>query len=178
MHKDDFSDNFSKLTYREAKVNKLQHNRPLIEPLADMCRLYVKTCHKKFREGYLFHHYTRLKTVDLRPFMDIKTAGAFLTKLRRDIGKEYPQIMERYVFETDSGSTQTRYRVSFHSLRRWFETNLKEKSDVYVVKEIMNYSKYEVLNSYLNRANVMTREKEILSEAFNPIAREVMNDRG
>ena len=115
------------------------------------------------KDGYLFPFYTSRK----KPYMDTGAAEACFSKMRKIIGKDHINFLDKYEIKTENGNIINRYRISFHSLRRWFETHLLHKgADVYTIKEIMNYADYEPLNCYLNRFEVIDKEPEILNKAF------------
>jgi integrase len=169
----DFVDEgFSKIIVREAKTNKIR-TLPLIRPLSLMINKYVALEAHRLRNGFLFPYYSSKKL----PFMDACTAGAYLCKMRKIIGKDHPGFLEKYHFIGPSGRAYYRHRVSYHSLRRWFETTIFNRTEsAYIVKEIMDYTDFKVLNSYLNTASIKEREGELLSETFNPIMDDFKND--
>ena len=168
-------DNFDKLTYREAKTNKMQQNRPIIKPLADMIKAYVYTNRHLLKDGYLFPFYNSKSKA---PHMTTGVAEAFFSKMRKIIGRDHINFLDKYEINTENGKIINRYRISFHSLRRWFETHLlHEDVSVYAIKEIMNYSDYEPLNCYLNRFEIIDQEPEILNKAFSSVF-ETLNKNG
>lgn len=168
----DFSDTtFTKLTYREAKTNKMQHNKPIIQPLAEMIKAYVVTNSHRLSDGYLFPYHNKKQK---RPYLRTEVIGAWMAKLRNLVGKDHPAFLEGYTVKAESGKTLYRYRIGFHSFRRWFETHLHDSTnDVYTVKEVMSYADFAPLNAYLNRSRVLQREGEILHKAFTPLLQEL-----
>lgn len=169
----DFVDpSFSKLVVREAKTNKIR-TLPLISPLSDMIRRYVALEGQRLRNGFLFPYYSSKKL----PFMDTMTADAHICKMRKIIGKDYPEFLEEYHFVGLRGEVYSRHRIGFHSLRRWFETTIFNRTEsVYIVKEIMDYTDFKVLNSYLNNATIKEREPVLLAETFNPLIKDFQNE--
>lgn len=163
----DFEDStFTKLTFREAKTNKMRHASPIIPPMAEMIKAYVSTNGHRLTDGYLFPYYTSKK----KAHMTTPTAEAMFAKLRKRIGKEHPQFLQKYPMRTKAGKMIFRYRIGFHSLRRWFETSIFDNTkSLHTVKEIMRYTKFEPLNAYLNRYKVHENEAMILQKTFNPI---------
>lgn len=166
-YRTDLTPDFKRLSWREAKTNKLQLNRPLLPQLSEMIDEYVYLNKDSLRDGFLFPYYT--KKSKGRPFMSSQVLSTwFNAKLRRKIAKDHPQFMERYPFTMSNGKIQMRYRIGVYSLRRWFETRLHTATDsVYIVKEIMNYNDYKPLNSYLNRQRVMSKEDQIMKDSFS-----------
>jgi integrase len=151
----------------------MQQNRPIIKPLADMIKAYVYTNRHLLKDGYLFPFYTSRK----KPYMDTKTAEACFSKMRKIIGKDHINFLDKYEIHAENGKVINRYRISFHSLRRWFETHLlHEDVSVYAIKEIMNYADYEPLNCYLNRFEIIDKEPEILNKAFASVFQSLNKD--
>lgn len=158
--------NFDKLTYREAKTNKLNHNKPIIPELATMIKTYVITNRHLLTDGYLFPYYASRRKA---PHMTVGVASSWFGKLRRIIGRDHPSFLDRYNIVLENGRVQVRYRIGWHSLRRWFETNVHSKTDIHTIQRIMNYSKMDTLNHYLSKYEVLKREPLVLENALSPV---------
>ena len=166
-------DSFNRLTYREAKTNKVQQNRPIIKPLADMIKAYIYTNRHLLKDGYLFPYYSSRRL----PHMDTKTGEAFFSKMRKIIGRDHPGFLDKYEIKTENGKTMFRYRICFHSCRRWFENHLfGQTNNINIVKTVMDYADFEPLNAYLNRFEVIDKEPEILNKAFADVFQSMNKD--
>lgn len=87
---------------------------------------------------------------------------AFL-KFRAKLEKKYPQFGELYRYN----SGYTRHRVTWHTLRRWFETKLLEAGlSENEVADIMRYSSTRPVRSYWNSYKTWKKEREIIETVF------------
>jgi len=111
-------------------------------------------------DGYLFPFYS---SKGKAPHMTTGVAEAFFSKIRKIIGKDYPQFIEKRKFRNG----YNKYRISFHSCRRWFETrihdNIKNKKKL---ADIMRYIDAETVNTYLNPYETWKEERNILNSTF------------
>lgn len=175
----DFNQDFSKITIREAKTNKVR-TLPLIKPLQEMIKHYITLNVHTLKNGFLFPYYSSKK----RPYLSCGSAEAWFSKIRNKIGEKNPSFMDKVAIprpftknKSEEPIMTFRYRIGFHSLRRWFETRLwNATKNAYIVKELMDYTDYNVLNSYLDRNQIKEHEKEILEEALNNYANELIRN--
>lgn len=88
---------FSKITYREAKTNKIRYNEIVPQPVAELIRDYILTNSKLLGhyEGYLFHRHNGKRNKGA-PVMSTNTAGAFMAKWRNGLKKDHPEFAEKY----------------------------------------------------------------------------------
>lgn len=197
----DFRNDYSSLTFREAKTNKVR-TVPLIESVREAVRLYVDLEGHRLEGGFLFPTYSSSRT----PFMGRDSAVDVFWKIRQVLGVKFKSFHDRYSFVGHrclgcrrgfvgehvplkgcplcggviNHYEYFRYRVGWHSLRRWFETHLHQElmeggeasgNAAYVVKVVMGYSKFEVLNSYLDKARIVQGKRELLEGCFGRPAR-------
>jgi hypothetical protein len=95
--------------------------------------------------------------------MTAGVAEAFFSKMRKIIGKDYPKFLEKREFKNG----YAKYRITFHSCRRWFETrihdNIKNKKKL---ADIMRYIDASTVDTYLNPYETWKEEKNILKSTF------------
>lgn len=61
----------------------------------------------------------------------------------------------------------TRYRIGWHSFRRWFETHIWVKyRDLMCSKDMMRYSKVETVTTYVNPYELWCKEHELMKDVF------------
>ncbi|RPJ56073.1 MAG: site-specific integrase [Dehalococcoidia bacterium] len=169
----DFKDqNFDVLTYRTAKSNKVVSNKPIIKPFAELIRNYVINNKHRLVNGFLFPHYNSINKL---PYISPGAAQAAFSKIRRSIAKTNPGFSDRYEY-FDGGWGKTRFRISTHSLRRWFETHLALiYKDPFLIKEIMNYDELNTINHYISAFEYYKREPEVLEKTFSSLFCDVQN---
>jgi integrase len=170
----DFSDNFTKLTYREAKTNRLRLNEPLIPDLAKLIKTYIVLNRHMLVDGYLFPYYK--KKSKGKPYMSRDSASAWFCEIREDIKQKYPGFDEHYFINTQMG-IQKRYRVNLYSFRRFFETQIYRKNgrDVALIKEIMEYSsKFDPIPHYIKAVDSEANKYEAIENTFKELAGETI----
>ncbi|MBD3203949.1 tyrosine-type recombinase/integrase [Candidatus Woesearchaeota archaeon] len=163
---------FAKLTFREAKTNKLRQKEKIVKPVADQIYLYVKLNRFRLKEGFLFPFYTK-KSEGL-PFMDSKTFGAWFSKIRQQIGKKHKNFLDKHTITTSTGKKQNRYRINTYSLRRFFETYLYVNNgfNLAALKEIMEYSsKFDPMKHYIKYFHKEKEKNDTLEETFTPLVK-------
>jgi hypothetical protein len=166
---------YAKLTYREAKTNKIRLNETIIPQVADRIKAYVLLNQHQIKDGFLFPFYN--KKVNGQPFMDSKVFSTWFSEIRQDIGKKHPKFLERYELETANGNKQIRYRISVYSFRRFFETYLyiNNRFNIALLKEIMEYSsKFDPIKHYIRFFHEEEQKAEVLQNTFNPFTSSLM----
>lgn len=167
----DFSCDFTMLTFREAKTNKLRINEPIPLLVAQKIRLYVQLNSFRLKEGFLFPFYS--KKVNGLPFMSSKVFDSWFSKIRHEIAKKYPKFNDRYPFACANNTTQMRYRINVYSLgRRFFETYLfiNNNFNLALVKEIMEYSsKFDPMKHYIKFFHEEESKSECINNTFNSL---------
>lgn len=165
-------DSFTSLTYRTAKTNKIESNKPIIKPLACLIKSYVISNLPALKNGFLFPYYNKASC----PHMTTRSAEALFSKLRKKIGAVHPEFLDKYYFKTDK-NTIVRYRIGFHSLRRWFETNIYHfKRDPFLVKEVMGYDDVKSITPYINGFEMLNEEPQILKQTFGELYKNIERD--
>lgn len=174
----DFNEDYSEVTFREAKTNKIRIKEVVIPEVAEMIRVYVaaNTKSRYIVDGYLFPFHN-VKSGGL-PFMNTETFGAWFSSVRHGIIKEYPEyaasFKERYPFQMKTGKPQMRYRIGLYSFRRFFETSLylQTGNSLAAVKEIMEYgSKFDPMKHYIKVVHHEDQKGEILRNTFSGMMR-------
>lgn len=156
----DFKDHFRLLDYRQAKTNRMIYNEPVPEPLAKLIITYIFYNQHRLKDGFLFSNYTGKGRK-----ITTETYGAFWTKWRRAIAKTHSRFKDNYLV-----NGHVRYRISSHSLRRLHRTVLRNNiKDLYIVKELCNYSDYATLERYINAEELMSKKADYLLPIFNPL---------
>lgn len=165
--------------FQNSKFNKLsivlekshiQDEFPILKDFNELVKEYVLKNRHMLKDGYLFPYYTSKKRA---PHMHPHVAQTFFCKMRCIIGKEHPEFLEKIQFVSEKGHIQNRYRISFHSCRRWFETQLWDKhKDKMLIRDIMRYKESETVDLYIDPYEVWKNEDKILEETFG----EIFND--
>lgn len=154
----DFNRDFTKLRVIFEKSH-IEDWLPLTPQLTEMVKGYI-TKNRPFKDGYLFSFYNSKKKA---PHMTAGVAEAFFSKMRKIIGRDHPEFLEKKNFKNG----YTRYRITFHSCRRWFETrihdNIKNKKKL---ADIMRYIDANTVDTYLNPYETWKEEKTILKSTF------------
>lgn len=132
---------------------------PLFEEFQQLLNDYIKNNLHTFKNGYLFPYYSH-RNKKQPNHMTSTSASAMFEKLRSKIGKDHPEFLER--------SGEHRYRIGWHSLRRWHETKLWDYSkDKMMVRDIMRYKDSKTVDVYINPYETWKKEREILSGVFS-----------
>lgn len=154
----DFNNDFTKIRVVFEKSH-IEDWMPLIPQLSEMIKEYIIK-NRPFKDGYLFPFYSSKKKA---PHMTVGVAEALFSKMRKIIGKDYPEFLERNKF--DSG--YTKYRITFHSCRRWFETRIYDNiNNKKALADIMRYIDANTVDTYLNPYETWKNEVGILKSTF------------
>jgi integrase len=152
----DFQDDYTKLRVIFEKSH-IEDVLPLIPELTAMTKDYILRNKHTFKDGYLFPFYSSKR---LSPCMNTSTAEALFSKLRKIIGLEYPQFLEK--------ATEKRYRIGWHSCRRWFETRIHDKvNDRKKLADIMRYLEVSTVDTYIDPYETWKKEGDILRGVFD-----------
>lgn len=160
----DFQENFTKLRVVLEKSH-VETILPLIPQLSEIVKDYVLKNKHTFKDGFLFPYYSSRGKKHL-PYMTTKTADSCFCKFRKTIGKEHPQFLER-----NRVGKVWRYRIGWHSCRRWFETTIYENiKDRKKLSDIMRYLDSRTVDSYIDPYRTWKDEQNILQNSFNDTA--------
>ena len=159
----DFQDqNFQKLNIILSKSH-ISDNFPILKEFNELLHNYIMRNKHMFKDGYIFPFYNSRKKAN---HMSEKTAGALFCKLRKIIGKDYPEFLER-IQDKAKGDSVNRYRIGWHSCRRFFETKLYDKyKDVRIVANIMRYRDWKTVQVYVDPYEIWKKEQELLNDTF------------
>jgi integrase len=166
----DFTDDFKRLTFREAKTNKIRIKEFIIPCVAEQVKAYIMLNRYGLKDGFLFPFYSK-KSAGL-PHLTSEVFNAWFCKVRRKLGETHPEFNERYPFQQKT-KIQYRYRVGVYSFRRLFETTLyiNNKFNLALVKEIMEYSsKFDPMRHYIKFFHEDTAKEAILTQTFENMA--------
>jgi integrase len=153
----DFNEDYSKLRVVTSKTY-IEDNLPLIPELTNLVKDYVLKNKHLLKDGYLFPYYTSKK----KPHLTIGVAEAFFSKLRQQIGKDYPQFLEK------ANIGYNRFRIGLHSLRRYFETKIYDKTkDRKGLADIMRYLDTRTVDNYIDPYETWKKERDILEGVFD-----------
>jgi len=98
--------------------------------------------------------------------MTAKTASSCFCKFRKNLGKQDNCFMDRH----KSGKVW-RYRIGFHSCRRWFETTIYDTiKDGKRLGHIMRYLDLRTVDTYIDPYKVWKEENNILKSSFDDVA--------
>jgi integrase len=167
----DFSDDYTRLTFREAKTNKLRFKEFIIPIVAQRIKAYIELNNHSLKEGFLFPFYT--KKSNNRPYMSAQVFATWFCTIRGKIAKIHPEFNERYTFKTANGKYQVRYRINLYSFRRFFETYLyiHNKFNLALLKEIMLYSsKFDPVKHYIKFFQDEQEKTQVLQATFTPLS--------
>jgi len=157
----DFSADFSSLRVIHEKSH-IEDRLPLIPQLSALARDYVLKNRHLMKDGFLFPFYSSRRHA---PHLTTKVAEAIFSKLRKIIGKDYPAFLERNPFS--KGFIRYRYRIGFHSCRRWFETRIYDNiKDRKRLADIMRYLDVATVDIYINPYETWQKERSILQGTF------------
>ena len=160
----DFSKDFSVLrviiqkSYVEAEL-------PLIPYLQELVKDYIFKNKQTFKDGFLFPYYSSRGKKHL-PYMTTKTADSCFCKFRKRIGKDVPEFLDR-----KQVGKVWRYRIGFHSCRRWFETTIYDQiKDKQRLSHIMRYLDSRTVDTYIDPYKIWKEEGNILLTSFEEVA--------
>ena len=140
----------------------IQDEFPLLKEFSELLKEYVTKNMHTFKNGYMFPYYSSTR----KQHMSMESAGAFMSKLRKSLGKEHSCFLERQIVKTKKGE-QYRYRISWHSCRRWFETRIWENyKDKMMLRDLMRYKDSKTVDVYINPYETWKKEMDILNSTF------------
>ena len=158
-------DNFGKLDVILSKSH-IRDEFPIIGHFAGMVRKYIRENIHTFKDGYIFPYYSSRKHAK---HISVKTAEALFAKLRKIIGRDHPQFLDKSVFS----GRRVYYRIGWHSCRRWFETQLWEEfRDKMLIRDVMRYRESRTVDVYINPYEVWKKEREILQKTFSSVVQD------
>lgn len=159
----DFSEDFSSLRVIHEKSH-IEDRLPLIPQLTSMVKDYILKNRHLLKDGYLFPFYTSNRH---GPHLTTTVAGAIFSKLRKKIGKDHPAFLEQNSYPETKGFMKYRYRIGFHSCRRWFETRIYDNiKDRKRLADIMRYLDVATVDIYINPYETWQKERSILQGTF------------
>lgn len=160
----DFSSDFSKVRVVLEKSH-VEAELPLIPFLQDLVKDYVFKNKTSFKDGFLFPYYSSRGKKHL-PYMTAKTASSCFCKFRKSLGDQDKCFLDRH----KSGNVW-RYRIGFHSCRRWFETTIYDNiKDGKRLGHIMRYLDLRTVDTYIDPYKVWKEENNILKSSFDGVA--------
>ncbi len=140
---------------------------PILNEFNIMLKEYILKNKHTMKDGYLFPFYS---SKNKSSHIHVNTAEALFSKLRRIIGKDHPSFLERTEILTITNRTIYRYRISFHSCRRWFETQIwKKYKDKMMLRDVMRYQDSSVVDVYIDSYEIWQKEQEILQNTFGEL---------
>jgi integrase len=178
----DFNNEFTRITYREAKTNKLRMNEVVVKPIAERVKAYVEMNKFRLEDGWLFPYYKNkvrcIKGVErYYPHMDAHTFEQWFVVVRKRLAKDHACFNEKYPFTYKNGMVKWKYRISSYSFRRWFETTfyIGTGYNLALLKEIMLYSsKFDPIKHYIRIVHKDEQKADILENAFGTLANEML----
>ena len=146
---------------------------PILEGFDEVLKEYITKNIHLFKDGYLFPYYISGRQAHISN----KVAIWLFCRMRKLIGKEYKQFLDRTEITNSKGRTIYRYRIGWHSCRRWFETRIYDKNskDKMLVRDIMRYKESKTVDVYINPYETWKKEGEILSNTFGSLFQDFNN---
>lgn len=161
------NDNFQKLNIILEKSH-IRDEFPILAEFNELLKDYVLKNKHMMKDGYLFPFYNSNK---YSVHMTTKCAEALLAKLRKTIGKDHPSFLENT--PSENNPNYRRYRIGWHSCRRWFETRIWERyKDKMLLRDVMRYSSSKVVDVYIDPYETWKREHELLQDTFGELFQE------
>ena len=161
--------NFNKLNIILGKSH-IKDEFPILAEFNELIKYYVINNRHRLKDGYLFPFYNSNRN---GKYMGIKTASAAFSKWRKEIGKEHPEFLDRTEYMSLNNKIYHRYRISWHSCRRWFETQIWDKyKDKMMLRDIMRYKESRTVDVYIDPYEVWKREGLILEDTFGDLFRD------
>lgn len=156
----DFEHDFTKLRIVFEKSH-IEDVMPLLPEHTAMIKDYVLKNKHTFKDGYLFPFYSSKQKSN---HMSALVYESLFCKIRKEIAKEHPQFLDKTNFKTG----YVKYRISFHSCRRWFETRIYSHiKDKKCLSDIMRYLDSSTVDRYIDPYETWTRERDILQGTFD-----------
>lgn len=175
----DFSKDYTRLTFREAKTNKLRFNTLIVKPLAKIIKTYITMNKHRLVDGWLFPSIKKLRSSGkFLPHMDSHTYRAWFHPLRYRLAKKYPGFNDKYPFKRSTGKIAYLCRIQPYSFRRFFETQfyIKNSYNLALLKEVMEYSsKFDPMKSYIKICHKHEELNESVNKTFAPFVDQVLS---
>lgn len=144
----------------------IQDEYPILKEFNQLVKEYVLKNKHLMKNGYLFPYGSK----KVSNHMTTESAGALMCKMRHIIGKEHRAFLDHTLWQDKTGITHKRYRIGWHSCRRWFETKLwKQYKDKMLIRDVMRYSESRVVDVYIDSYETWQKEQEILQNTFSDI---------
>lgn len=141
---------------------------PIIEGFDQVLKNYIKNNIHLMKDGWLFPCHSSQSST---PHISVGMAMTKLYKMRLVIGKKHPAFLEKIVFpdsKNKNAPVYQRYRITFHSLRRWFETHIWDKyKDKMLLRDVMRYSHSKTVDVYINPYEIWKKERILLNDVFS-----------
>ena len=136
---------------------------PILKGFNGLIKEYVMKNRHLLKDGYLFPFYISRRL----PHMSTAVAVGLFCKMRQIIGKDYPEFLDRQEIINSKGKTIYRYRISWHTCRRWFETRIWEHyKDKMLLRDLMRYKDSKTIDVYINPYETWKKESDILNSTF------------
>ncbi len=166
----DLSDNYTRLSFREAKTNKLRLKEAILPLVSVRIKAYIELNRFRLKEGFLFPFYT--KKSKGCPYMSSQVFSTWFCEIRKKIAAYHPNFNDKYSIKV-KGGYQIRYRINVYSFRRFFETYLyiNNKFNIALLKEIMHYnSKFDPVKHYIKYFQSEDEKTKVLERTFTPLS--------
>lgn len=147
---------------------------PILKEFSELFKQYVVNNKQTFKDGYLFPYYSNRGKNRNKSHMTTETADAMMSKLRKEIAQkeQYPAFLDpsgmRYL--KNGEKCISKYRIGWHSLRRWHETKMKKSGYSFeVIANMMRYQEhyFKTVATYMDAYEVWENEEAILGDVFS-----------
>lgn len=156
---------FNKIDVIIQKSN-IKDEFPILEEFAAHLKTYIVENLHTFKGGYLFPTYTKTD----KPYICRGVSNDMFWKYRKKLMAKYPEFADKVIYHGynfKTGKKYEKHRVGWHSMRRWFETQLWEKGyKIAEISHIMRYKSPKTVYTYLDCYNTWKKEREILKDTF------------
>lgn len=156
----DFEQEYNKLRVILRKSH-LDTTMPLLGDFTELLREYVNNNRHTMVNGWLF---PTCKGNGKHQTSD--SACVVFGKLRARMAKEHPGFGDW----TPLPGNKRRFRIGWHSMRRYFETHVWNKTkDMRLIRDLMRYSKTSTVEVYINPYEIWNNERNILEANFSDV---------
>lgn len=141
---------------------------PILKDFSIILQDYIMHNKHRMTDGYLFPYYSSRKKA---PHMTAQNASALFNALRAKIAVKHPEFAELSgaKYKNKEGKI-FRYRINWHSCRRWFETRIWDRyKNKMMLRDIQRYSKSSTVDVYIDPYEVWKNESTILDTTFAPL---------
>lgn len=152
---------------------------PLLPEIASLLSMYIRNNIHLMKNGYLFPNRTGSSG------MSTESGGALFAKMRKDIARKHPSFAERRPVinpktneqrQDRLGRLSWRYRISWHSCRRFFETSVwtdpRYGKDLMILRDIMRYRDTKSCEPYINSYELYANEVKFLQSTFGLVIKD------